>query len=1142
VGVDFRILGPLEVVDPGGRRLDLGTPRQRAVLAVLLVRLNHVVSIDRLIDELWGETPPSAATASLQAYVSNLRRALEPDRMPRAPAKVVVTEAPGYALRVAPDQVDGWRFERLAAEAHRGLERGDAVGALRTLDAALGVWRGSAYADFAYEPFAVAEIARLHELRSAAEEDRVESMLLIGDKSGALAALEPLIAAAPLRERLRALRMRVLYRSGRQAEALRAFDETRRLLAEELGVEPGRELQLLHRQMLEQDPALDISESVVWTTPAVTAPVRLSRPGPRPAFVGRVDALNRLRAAMEDAAAGRSRMVLVEGEPGIGKTRLGAELETMARQSGVPTCWGRCHDDEGAPPLWPWVQVLRALGVAESPSVHARPVLAALLPELGPAMHDDVAADAARFRLYDVVREAVDQAVADRPAIVILDDAHWADASSLRLLRFLAVELREAPVLIVVTFRNTEESTQDAFGDTLADIARQPAAERLLVTGLSEHAVADLLRLTTTIPEDAVGGIAANLHQRTSGNPFFITELIRLMESERRWDDGGEAVDVPVAVGDVIRRRIRRLPDDIQTVLGVAAVIGRRFELDVLAHACGLDTDRTLDVLEAALVTRVVVEEAPGRYRFAHALVTETLHHDLGSARRARLHGRVAAAIEWTARADLSPRYSELAHHYANATSASSEQALGYARLAAEQAASRLAYDEAVGQWRAALAALDHCGGGTPAVRTHLLFDLAAAQRSAGNLAAGTAVNDEALAVARRSNDPALMAEAALAFGEVGLWQVRRYGTVDEHVVEVIEHALRGIGDSDSVLRARLLTGLSVALYYRDAERARGLSLVRDAVAIARRLNEPAVLAVSLVELIVMLDALPDQADQLAAAAELAALATADLPREAASGAVLRVARVALASGDASNLEREVDEFAAQTKAARHPDELLWATWAQTSIAFLQDRLDDSERLAGEAFNLHQRVGIWGAHEAYALHMVLIWREQGRLTAMAPSIEPLLASWVHPNAAKLRATIAIERGAPEAVAVLMGSDPVPRSRDFTWLVDMCITAELAAAAELSCRHELYETLLPFHDRVVTMDATFICMGAASYYLGLLAASLGRNDDARHHLEHAVALNEAVGAIPWSRRARSLVASPRLGFDDHRLAALNRRWS
>jgi DNA-binding SARP family transcriptional activator len=1119
--VDFRILGPLEVLDDEGRRLDLGAPRQRAVLAVLVVFVNQVVSVDRLIDELWGETPPSAATASLQAYVSNLRRVLEPQRRPRAPAQVVVTEAPGYALRLAADQIDAVRFERLATDAHRALSAGDALGALHSLDAAIGLWRGGALAEFAYEPFAASAIARLEELRVVAEEDRVESQMTVGDTTRALAALGPLIAAHPLRERLRALKIRVLYRCGRQAEALRAYDEARRLLVDEIGLEPGHDLQVLHQQVLAQDPALDDLPAGgppprAASTPVPAAVVRRARS----VFIGREDALARLRGAMDDAAAGQTRIVLLQGEPGIGKTRLAFELAAVAEGRGVSIAWGRCHDDEGAPPLWPWMQVLRALGVTSATlPPHSRPVLAALLPELGPASSDEIAPDAARFRLYDAVREAIEGRLADRAALVILDDVHWADASSLRLLQFLATELCDVRVLVLVTFRDTDRATTAALADAVADLARQPDAERLALTGLSEGDVADLVRTTTSVSDDEVAAIAGDLHQRTSGNPFFITELVRLMESEGRLRTAGGRVDVPHVIGDVIRKRVNRLPDDTQTVLSVAAVIGRRFELDILAHACGLDPERTLEALEAAVIARIVAEDGPSRYRFSHALVSETLHGDLAPARRERLHGRVAEAIEATFDADLAARYHELAHHYANATASASAQALDYARRAAEQARDRLAYDEVVVHLRGALGLLDRTKAVTPAVRARLLLELAAAERSAGHLAAGSVVNDQALAVARRTDDPSLRADAALAFGEVGLWQVRRYGTVDEHVVTVLEDALRRLEPGDSMLRARLLTGLAVALYYSEGERRRSLTLVRDGVSMARRLGDIGLLVSGLVELIVMLDGAPDDSDQLAAASELAALAPGDAPRETASAVVLRLARIALARGDSTYLARDVHAFARRAEAARQPDDKLWVTWALTTLAFLDDRFDEAERLAAEAFALHQRLGIWGAEESFATHMVLIWREQHRMEAVADVVKPLLANSVHPSAAKLLGVFALEMGSPEDIHSLVASDPVPRSRDFTWLADMCITAELASAADLPCRHELYDLLLPFQDRVVTMDATFICMGAVSYYLGLLAASLDRHDEALRHLDRAIELDDAIGARPWSRRAR-----------------------
>ena len=1117
---DFGVLGPLEVVDAAGHRVDLGAPRQRAVLAVLLVHLNEVVSIDRLIDELWGETPPQAATASLQAYVSNLRRVLEPDRPPRTPPAVLVTEAPGYALRVRPLQVDAVRFEDLATEGRRALDDGDAHAAVRIFDHALALWRGDPYADFAYGSFASAAIFRLHELRTSTEEDRVEAKLLAGDQSGALSALGRLVTTYPLRERLRALQMRALYRGGRQAEALRTFDDARRLLAEELGLEPGRELQVLQRQVLEQDPALD---GATTTRPAV-APTPASThqpPSRRSTFVGREGALASLERAVGEGQAGRVRIALIEGEPGIGKTGLVHELTTRAQDAGVHACWGRCHDDEGAPALWPWVQILHDLGLDQQElPARLRAVLATLLPELGAPAEAEMMPDAARFRLYDAIREAIALSAKRRPTIAVLDDLQWADLSTLRLLRFLAVELRDVPVIIVATFRDTEDMTKGDLGDTLADIVRQPHVERLRLTGLREHDVANLLRATTDLTGDDVVAVAASLHRRTNGNPFFITELVRLMQSEGSLNSGVVTADVPAAVSDVIRRRIGRLPDDLQTMLGVAAVIGRQFDLDVLAQACGLDADRTLEALEAALATRVLVQSNPGQYEFTHALVTETLYSDVASARRVRLHGRVAAAIESTWTADLEPHYHELAYHYTNGPTADSREALRYARLAAEQASERLAYDEAVLQWRAAYDALCRVPDMTPADHTRVLLELAAAERWAGDLARSAAVHDRALTMARRTGDSALLADAALAYGEVGLWQVRRYGTVDERVLSALSDVLARLDDRDSALRSRLLAGLAVALYYREGERERSLGLARHAVDMARRVGDTAMLATSLVELLVMLDAVPDQAEQLAAAAELRRLPVSGLHHEAASAAVTRAARVALASGDASTLDRDIADFARRAAFARHPDQQLWSTWAQAGVAFLRDRLDDAERLAGEAFALHQKLGIWGAHETYALHMVLIWREQNRLRAVEPLVEPLLAQSIHPSARKMLAIFAMERGAVGEIARLLAPDPVPRSRDFTWLSDMCVTAEMAAAAGLTCCTELYETLLAFDGRVVTMDGTFVCLGAVAHYLGLLARSLGRPERAVQHFDDAIALNDRIGAVPWSRRSRA----------------------
>ena len=395
--MQFRVLGPLEVVD-GQRRVELGRPKQRALLAVLLVHANQVVPLDRLIEELWGEEQPAQAGASLQAYVSHLRRALEPGRPARTPPRVLVTQPPGYRLVVAPGDLDAARFVALAEQGHRLLEGGQPGPAAQVLREALGLWRGPALADVADEAFAQAERQRLEEHRLAALEDRLAAELAVGGHAAAAAELAELVGLHPFRERLHGLLMLALYRAGRQAEALRAFQAARHTLREELGIDPSPWLRQLEADILRQAPALD------WTAPAPaqadppppveTAEAATAAAAPVPPspgeheLVGREAQLAAVGAAVRAGGAGRGRVVLVAGEPGIGKTRLAEEAARQAAAEGVRVAWGRCYEGEGAPAFWPWVQVVRQLLAEVPPGAlgglleRAGPELSQLLPEL----------------------------------------------------------------------------------------------------------------------------------------------------------------------------------------------------------------------------------------------------------------------------------------------------------------------------------------------------------------------------------------------------------------------------------------------------------------------------------------------------------------------------------------------------------------------------------------------------------------------------------------------------------------------------------------------------------------------------------------------------------------------------------------
>ena len=419
--------------------------------------------------------------------------------------------------------------------------------------------------------------------------------------------------------------------------------------------------------------------------------------------------------AWHAALDGRARFVVIAGEPGIGKTILAEELATRAEAEGAAVAWGRCHDDEGALPLWPWAQVVRALIPTSEIPQHRRPVLAALLPELGEP-EAPLDADAARFRLYDAVRDSLERACERRPVLVVLDDLHWADASSLRLLRFLTVETKQARLLVVVTLRDTEGEGSELLAATLANLARTQGAERVGLAGLTEPDVAELVRLTTGAPAEHAEALAPGLFRRADGNPFFVTELVRLLDSERRVRPGEAVTDIPAAVGDVVRQRVRRLPEDSQGLLRVAAAIGREFDLDVLGRAAGLDDDDLLDAVEPALVTRLVSQTGSGRYRFSHALVRDALYLDIPPTRRWRLHGTIGDAIESLHSADLGLVSGELTYHFVRAAGTGrAERALRYAGMAAEQAARRLSFDEAAAHWRVALDLLDRSGAPDPA-------------------------------------------------------------------------------------------------------------------------------------------------------------------------------------------------------------------------------------------------------------------------------------------------------------------------------------------------------------------------------------------------------------------------------------------
>ena len=703
--IEFGLLGPLEVSTEGGP-LSLGPPQQRALLALLLLNANEVVSSDRIVDELWGEEPPASVAKLVQVHVSALRKLLEPERDRREPNRMLITRPPGYLLEIEPDQLDLTRFEHLRVEARRALAEGDAPAARAKLGEALSLWRGRPLPDFAYAPFAQAAIARLEELRLTVLEERIEVDLELGGHSDVIGVLEGLVNEHPLRERFRAHLMLALYRSGRQADALEVYQATRRALTEELGIEPSRELRERQQAVLRQDAALD-SPPISTAAPERSGGV----------FVGREHELAELVGALEAALAGRGRLVLLSGEPGIGKSRLADGLVGHARTLGARVIVGRCWEAGGAPPYWPWVQALRAyvretdLDALQEQLGAGAGDIAQLLPELRElfelALPPAMDPEGARFRLFEAASSFLRSAAHARPIVLVLDDLHAADEPSLLLLRFVAREIADSRLLVACAFRDVDPTLRDPLTSTLAELVREPLASQIGLTGLSGADVGSYIELSTGV--EPAPGLVEAIHAETDGNPLFVAEVVRLLDADGRIAEADAHQRIPPGVRTVIGRRVARLPERCRSLLAPASVLGREFGFDALAHLSELPHDDMLDALDDAMAERIVtdVPGSPSRLRFCHALIRDPLYDELPSARRLQLHHDAGEALEAVYSVDLEPHLAELAQHFIAAGPASADKAVDYARRAGHRAAGQLAYEEAARLYYMALPVLD---------------------------------------------------------------------------------------------------------------------------------------------------------------------------------------------------------------------------------------------------------------------------------------------------------------------------------------------------------------------------------------------------------------------------------------------------
>jgi tetratricopeptide (TPR) repeat protein len=852
-------------------------------------------------------------------------------------------------------------------------------------------------------------------------------------------------------------------------------------------------------------------------------------------FVGRGQELDQLSAAFEEALGGRGRLILLSGEPGIGKSRLVDEFASRARESGV-LLWGRCWEAGGAPPYWPWVQLLRTyLRARDAESVRAdlgtgAIDVAQMLPEIRELFPDlpsplTVDPDSARFQLFDSATSFLLNASRREPLVLVLEDLHAADTPSLLLLQFLADQIGDARLLALATYRDVEITPEHPLTSAVADLSREPTTRRIHLLGLTKD---DVIRFVAAVAgTPAPPQLVTALHRETSGNPLFLGEAVRLLAAEGRLglsDPATLRIAVPKGVRDVIGRRLNHLDEQCKRVLSTASVLGTEFSTEALRRLSDRKPDEVLDDLDRAARAGLVgvVSGSLGRFRFSHEVVRETLYEELTSANRMQLHSQAAQVLRQLYATDEVPHLAELAHHFFEAAPlGDTGNAVDFARRAGEEAVRSLAYEEAARLYGMALHALELGEPVDQIVFAELLLAQGDAQARAGDLPSARETFLRAAQIARRTGSAGQLARAALGYGGRFLWA--RVGD-DAHLVPMLQDALVLLGGSDDRLRVRLLTRLACALRS-EPDRTLSATLSQQAVDMARQLADPATLGYALVGRLWAIYWPENPEERLALADEIIRVSEAGGDGERAFDGYQARCMTLIDLGDIAEARVALSRLERRAEELRQPAQW-WAVWFfRAFLALVSGEFDRAEELIA----LEMRPGLPAnpAHDdvsVHAMHTFLLRREQGRLAEAEQTTRAAIEQcpWYPVHRAALVCILHQLGREMEARAIfddLALDDFGALQRDSEWLLGIALTSEASAIlGDADRASTLYEQVLPFerrHAHVIGEGS----LGAMDRYLGLLARTMGQLEAAEKHFRVAIEMNERMGARPWTAHSR-----------------------
>ncbi|HEX8976534.1 MAG TPA: AAA family ATPase [Solirubrobacteraceae bacterium] len=856
------------------------------------------------------------------------------------------------------------------------------------------------------------------------------------------------------------------------------------------------------------------------------ASLRISSPFP---FVGRAAELETLHTLLPRAKGEGRRVVLLGGEPGSGKSRLVREFASLAAGDGALVLYGAC-DAVVRTPYGPFAQALRrlahvidatelrtTLGQGAAELTRLLPELSTLLGDVLPPAQADP--DTERHRLHTAVTDLLDRLSDPRPVVLVVEDGHWADASTLLLLRHMARSAWTGRVLLFATFRDTEAEIPEPLSQTLADLRRADDVVRLRVGGLSPDEVTEFVERSTGSGAGAeLPVVARTISELTGGNAFLVCELWRalietaLVEvSDGRLRLTGQITELvtPDSVREVVSQRLARLAPTTTELLELAAVAGSGFDLDLVRRASGLPEPVLVDALDEAVRSGIVEELARTRlaYRFTHELVRRAVHDRLTGVRQAELHLKMGEALE-AAIGRSARALPDLAYHFAAAAPLGEvRRAIDYNIRAARAATEALAFDEAADVLRTAL----ELGIEDAGERAEVLLELGTVLHRAGKAFDAQDAFDSAAGIARRLGDAELLGRAAIGHEDAS-W---RPGTGGD--TRLLEEAAASLGDQPSELRVGLLGGLARALDMRGHHQ-RAVIVRSSAIALARRLGDRAGLATVLTRSYWSRGSTPidDILEMLGEAKALGEeLGNPEIQAEAISWTVPAYVAVAdIASARATiSLLRELARITAQpfySHVAEHYG---------AAIALGDGDLAAAEEMAARSEEAGRLLTGRDASGTYGVQMFSLRREQGRLAELAPVIRILAGrdrvrgAWP-PGFVSLLVELGMEAEARRQLDRIV-AEGLDRLRESLWIASLTyVTDACAALGHEAAAALVYPELSSLAGTNVMIGHLVACYGSADRYLGMLATTLGEWERAEEHFERAIELNRRMGARTW----------------------------